>query len=89
MQTISASEIKRRGIGVVEVYLPNGPVHIIKNNQLAYVVMYEDTYQELKLKAVAREKLTLTSLLKKPATGKLSREALDKRIKQERDDWDK
>lgn len=89
MQTLSASEIKRRGIAAVEEYLPHGPVHIIKNNHLAYVVMSEHAYQELKRSARKRAKLTLSALLKKPATGKATRKDLDKQIKQERDEWDK
>jgi hypothetical protein len=47
MQTIPAREIKRRGIAAVDKALKDGPVHVIKNDQLCYVVMDETQYQEL------------------------------------------
>lgn len=47
MNTISAQEIKRRGISAVDEKLKNGPVHVIKNNKLQYVVMDEESYTEL------------------------------------------
>jgi PHD/YefM family antitoxin component YafN of YafNO toxin-antitoxin module len=45
MNTISASELKRRGIGAVDEFLENGPVHIIRNNTPDYVVLSEDSYR--------------------------------------------
>ena len=47
MRTIPAREIKRRGIGAVDDALKAGPVHVIKNDQLCYVIMAEEHYQEL------------------------------------------
>lgn len=47
MNTISAQEIKRRGISAVEEVLKDGPVHVIKNNQPQYVVLSEEHYKEL------------------------------------------
>jgi len=47
MKTIAAREIKRRGIGVVEDALKEGPVHIIKNDQPTFVVLGEEHYREL------------------------------------------
>jgi PHD/YefM family antitoxin component YafN of YafNO toxin-antitoxin module len=47
MRTIAAREIKRRGIGVVEEALKEGPVHIIKNDQPRFVVLDEENYREL------------------------------------------
>ena len=47
MTTIPAQEVKRRGIGVVDGLLEREPVHIVKNNQLAYVVMREADYQAM------------------------------------------
>ena len=45
MNTLAASEIKRRGIGAVDSLLARGPVHIIKNNLPSYVVISEENYQ--------------------------------------------
>ncbi|MFA6291969.1 MAG: hypothetical protein WC637_09325 [Victivallales bacterium] len=47
MNTLSASEIKRRGIGAVDSLLAVGPVHIIKNNLPNYVVISEENYQQM------------------------------------------
>jgi len=47
VNTISALEIKRRGISIIDEQIACGPVHIIKNNRPRYVVMSEDGYQHL------------------------------------------
>jgi len=47
MKTISAQEIKRRGISAVDEELKDGPVHVIKNNKPQYVVMDGESYIEL------------------------------------------
>ncbi len=47
MNTVSAQEIKRRGISAVEEGLKDGPVHVIKNNEPRYVVLSEEHYREL------------------------------------------
>lgn len=47
MNTISAQEIKKRGISAVDESLKDGAVHVIKNNQPKYVVISEEYYQEL------------------------------------------
>lgn len=45
MNTISSSEIKRRGIRAVDELMKNGPVHIIRNNIPDYVVLTEESYK--------------------------------------------
>ena len=47
MTTITAQEIKRRGIGAVDTAGGGGPVHVVRNNRLAYVVLREQDYQAL------------------------------------------
>ena len=47
MNVVAASEIKRRGIGVVDQLLERGPVHVIKNNHLGYVVISEEDFQQM------------------------------------------
>ena len=47
MNTIAAQEIKRRGIAAVDDLLRVGDVHVIRNNQLQYVVLSEARYREL------------------------------------------
>lgn len=48
MNIIPAQEIKRRGVAAVDEALAEGPVHIVKNNRLQYVVLTEENYRELK-----------------------------------------
>lgn len=47
MGTITAQEIKRRGIGAVEAAGDGGPVHVVRNNRLEYVVLREEDYRTL------------------------------------------
>lgn len=47
LRTVSAQDIKRRGIGVVDEALKDGPVHVIKHNRPSYVIMDEEYYREL------------------------------------------
>lgn len=47
MKTLTAQEIKRKGISAVDEVLEEGPVYIIKNNQPKYVVLSEKRYSEL------------------------------------------
>ena len=70
MQTLSATDIKRRGIVAIEELLDEGPVHIIKNNHLTCVVLTEEDYARFKLLARKYEPIGLNKLLRKSATGK-------------------
>ncbi len=47
MNTIPAKEIKRRGIAAVDDLIEVGPVHVIRNNRLQYVILREDQYRQL------------------------------------------
>ncbi|MBK9608594.1 MAG: hypothetical protein IPO58_19950 [Betaproteobacteria bacterium] len=45
--TLTIAEIKRRGMAAIDEGLRHGPVHIVKRNKLAAVVLSEDDYQRL------------------------------------------
>lgn len=66
MKTITAQEIKRRGISAVDEDLKEGPVYVIKNNKPQYVVMdearYADLIQEQEASYNARIKQSLADL---------------------------
>ena len=47
MNTIPAREIKRRGISALDSALIEGPVHVIKDDRPAYVVLTEGQFEEL------------------------------------------
>jgi hypothetical protein len=44
---LTAAELKRRGIAAIEEGLQAGPVHILKQNRPAAVVLSEEEYQRL------------------------------------------
>lgn len=46
-KTIPATEIKRRGLTVIDKALKRGPVHVLKDNEPTYVIMAEEQYREL------------------------------------------
>ena len=66
MNSIPAQEIKRRGIVAVDDLLPNGDVHVIRNNKPQYVVLTEERYEALMEEAnegyLARVKESLEDL---------------------------
>jgi len=84
--TLTAAEIKRRGMAAIEEGLRCGPVHIIKRNKPAAVVLSEEDYQRLANgKVSALQGLTaLQWLLEQPASGKRSKTSIDAGIKAER-----
>ena len=87
MNTLTVAELKRRGMAAIEDGLRHGPVHIVKRNRPAAVVLSEDDYQRLAHGKVAiPDGLTAMQwLLLRPATGKRSKAAIDAKLKAERD----
>jgi PHD/YefM family antitoxin component YafN of YafNO toxin-antitoxin module len=47
MNTLTVSELKRRGMAAIEDGLRRGPVHILKRDRPLAVVLSEDEYQRL------------------------------------------
>ncbi len=47
IRTIAASEIKRRGISAVDDMLKEGPVYVIRNNCIQYIIMDRTRYEEV------------------------------------------
>jgi len=45
--TVTTSEIKRRGMAAIETGLSKGPLHILKRNKPAAVVVSEEEWQRL------------------------------------------
>ncbi len=77
--TLPASEVKRRGMAAIEERLQHGPVHIIKRNKVAAVVLSEEEYERLTTsQPPARPGMTaLEWLLAQPATGTRERADID------------
>ena len=90
MNTVPASEVKRRGVAALEESLKKGPVHIIKNNRPRYVVLTEEEYQALTAsKQQPPAKTLLEIMLDKPSSGARTRKEIDAWLKAERDSWDR
>lgn len=89
MQTVRASEIKRRGLAAVEDLLDHGPVHVIKNNRLACVVLSEAEYARLRTRGGGQADVWAL-LLAEPGEEdwRRSREALDAALAAERESWE-
>ncbi|MGP1677535.1 MAG: type II toxin-antitoxin system prevent-host-death family antitoxin [Burkholderiales bacterium] len=84
--TLTVAEIKRRGMAAIEEGLRRGPVHIVKRNKPAAVVLSEDEYQRLAHnKTVTPEGMTAVQwLLARPASGRRSKAKIDADLKAER-----
>jgi len=87
MNTLTAAELKRRGMAAIEDGLRRGPLHLVKRNRPAAVVISEDEYLRL-----ARGKLGAPAgvtavqwLLSQPPTGKRSKAQIDASLKSVRD----
>jgi len=71
MQTISALEVKRRGISVVDEWIESEPVHIIKNNRPQYVVMSEAQFREMQAELDEMWELRIQASLEEMKAGRV------------------
>jgi len=84
--TLSAAELKRRGMAAIEDGLRRGPVHLIKHNKPAAVVLSEAEY----LRLTGGQPQTypgmtaLQWLLAQPAAGTQSKAGIDAALAEER-----
>jgi prevent-host-death family protein len=89
MNSLTAAELKRRGMAAIEEGLRRGPVHLVKRNKPAAVVISAEDYSRLSLRSRAKP-IGMTAvqwLLNQPATGTKRKEQLDKALNAERDAW--
>ncbi|MCX7091603.1 MAG: hypothetical protein NTU48_09160 [Legionellales bacterium] len=85
MNIISANEIKKHGVSVLEKQLKQGPIHVFKHNNPLFVVISESDY-----KILIEQKSQpsgLFAMLKKSHTGKRTKKDIDKQLQDERDQW--
>ena len=87
MNILTVGELKRRGMAAIEEALLRGPVHIVKRNKSAAVVMSEDEYQRLAHGRVVNPAgvSAVQWLLSQPATEKRSKAQIDADLKVGRD----
>lgn len=93
MNTLSAIELKRRGIAAIEEGLRKGPLHLVKRNRPAAVVLSEDEYQRLlsgRGERTAATGITAVQwLLSIASAGKRSKSEIDAALEAERNSWEK
>jgi hypothetical protein len=89
MNTLSAAELKRRGMAAIEEGLRRGPVHLVKRNKPAAVVLTEEQYAELvQRRGKGGAGLSaLQWLLAQPAAGTKNKRQLDRQLRTERENW--
>ena len=87
MNTLTVSELKRRGMAAIEDGLRSGPVHIVKRNKPAAVVLTEADYQRLAHGRVSAPSgvTAVQWLLNQRTAGKRSKAQIDATLKAERD----
>ncbi len=85
MNTLSAVDLKRRGIVAIEEALALGPVHILKNNRPAAVVLWESEYLKLlQRKSSSNTVRTADWIMNFKPAGSRSKEDIDNQITEER-----
>jgi fructoselysine-6-P-deglycase FrlB-like protein len=86
MNSLTVAELKRRGMAAIEDGLRHGPLHIVKRNRPAAVVLSEDDYLRLTHgKVGASSGLTAIQwLLSQPTTGTRSKAKIDADLKAKR-----
>jgi len=86
---VTTAELKRRGMAAIEEGLSRGPLHILKRNKPAAVVLSEEDYQRL-VQGRGSPPAGLSAvqwLLRHPGPGKLGKTAIDAELQAERDAW--
>lgn len=83
---VTAAQLKRRSMAAIEQGLRRGPVHIVKRNKLAAVVLSEAEYARLAgVKGPSVPGLSAVQwLLAQGSTGRRSKAEIDAAVKAER-----
>ena len=88
MNTLSAVDLKRRGIVAIEEKLVLGPVHILKDNRPAVVIIRESEYQTLIQKKIEpKNSSTVSWIIDYKPSGERSKKDIDRQLKEERSSW--
>lgn len=90
MNTLTAAELKRRGMAAIEEGLRHGPVHLMKHNKASAVVLTEEEYARLAQGQAGAAPVGMTAfqwLLSQPATGTRRKAQIDKALREQREGW--
>lgn len=90
MNIVTVAEIKRRGMAAIEDGLRLGPLHILKRNRPAAVVISEEEYRRLVQDTTATlPGMSAVQWLLKQPSGKRDKAEMDAALQAEREGWDK
>lgn len=83
---LTIAELKRRGMAAIEDGLKHGPVHIVKRNRPAAVVVSAEEYERLSGRhgAAVPGKTAMKWLLAHPMKGTLGKREIDNRLQDDR-----
>lgn len=90
MNTLTAAELKRRGMAALEDGLRRGPVHLMKHNKPSAVVLTEEDYARLTQGKAGAAPVGMSAvqwLLSQSATGTKRKAQIDKALREERAGW--
>lgn len=90
MNTLTAAELKRRGMAAIEDGLRHGPLHLVKHNKPSAVVLTEEEYARLAGSKTRMPRAGMSAvqwLLNQPATGTKRKSQIDKELRAERESW--
>lgn len=85
--TLTVAELKRRGAAAIEDGLEHGPIHLLKHNKTAAVLLSEADYRRLTAAHHGKvQGLTAMQwLLAHPSAGQLGKREIDRRLRNDRD----
>lgn len=91
MNTLPAAELKRRGMAAIEESLRQGPVHLVKHNKPAAVVLSEEEYALLveAHEGVPGGGMTAVQWLLMQSPGTRDKAEIDATLAEERATWDR
>jgi prevent-host-death family protein len=89
MNSLTAAELKRRGMAAIEEGLRRGPVHLVKRNRPSAVVLSTEDYARLSnRKGPKQAGMTAAQwLLKQRSGGTKTKKQIDNALRTERDGW--
>jgi hypothetical protein len=90
MNTLTAAELKRRGMAAIDDGLRHGPVHLMKRNKPSAVVLSEEEYARLAQSKQGAAPVGMTAiqwLLTQPTIGTKRKAQIDKQLREERGGW--
>jgi hypothetical protein len=93
MNTIPASEVKRRGVAALEEAARKGPVHVIRNNRPVGVYLSEEAYARLVAASGSGAERPRSGvdvwdlILNRPYPGTRTAEEIEAQLREERATW--